>query len=79
MKPRGLVLYTRPGCHLCDEAAAMLDAIGASFRVEDIEHDIGLIQRYGDRVPVLLHPEDGAELGWPFEAESLRSWLESRP
>jgi hypothetical protein len=67
-----LILYTRPGCHLCDVAAEILDACGISWRAQDIELDLDLIRRYGDRVPVLYRPGDGAELAWPFDQEMQR-------
>lgn len=74
-----LVLYTRPDCHLCEVAAAMLDAQGLLWRAENIDTDLGLIRRYGNRVPVLHRPEDGAELAWPFTEDGLRSFLDSPP
>ena len=45
-----LVLYARPGCHLCDEARAGLEALladGARFELEevDIESDDALHRR----------------------------------
>lgn len=69
------MLYSRPGCHLCDVAAGILEANGVPFRVQDIEFDLALIRRYGERVPVLYRPADGAELGWPFDEASLENFL----
>ena len=34
-----LVLYGRPGCHLCDEARTVLERIGHPFEEVDIEAD----------------------------------------
>ena len=54
---RTLTLYTRPGCHLCDDAR---EAIGrareqVTFAVEevDIERDDALHRRYLERIPVI--------------------------
>ena len=52
-----VTLYGRPGCHLCDEARAVLQRIGATqpFRLEeiDIESDDALFKRYLERIPVI--------------------------
>jgi hypothetical protein len=64
-----LVLYGTSGCHLCDQAEALLKtAAGAralDWRYVDIALDDALVARYGSRIPVLL-ARDGRELGWPF-------------
>ncbi len=78
MSKADLILYTRPDCHLCEVAAGLLDAQGCGWSRENIENDLGLIRRYGDKVPVLYRPADGAELLWPFGAEELR-WFTGLP
>lgn len=70
-----LVLYTRPDCHLCEVAAGMLEARGLRWRAQNIDTDLGLIRRYGDRVPVVYRPEDGAELFWPFDEQALEEFI----
>jgi glutaredoxin len=63
-----LVLYTRPGCHLCDEARAELVALtseldGVELREVDIETDDRLLAAYLERIPVVeLDGEPIAEL-----------------
>lgn len=71
-----ITLYSRPECHLCDEAAALLAEVAPTLRVEtvDIEGSVKLLVRYGKRVPVLQRP-DGSELGWPFDADALEAYL----
>jgi thiol-disulfide isomerase/thioredoxin len=55
-----LTLYSRPGCHLCDEMKAVVQrasrAVDASITVEeiDISTDPDLEARYGLEIPVLL-------------------------
>lgn len=71
------VLYTRPECHLCEVAAALLDARGLSWRARNIETDLDLIRRYGDKIPVLYRRQDGAELFWPFDYEVLRGFVDA--
>ena len=56
----GLLVYSRPGCHLCDDARAVLERIGAPFTEVDIESDDELHRRYLERIPVIVL--DGEEL-----------------
>ena len=59
MTPR-LVLYGRPGCHLCDDARAVLERIGEPFAEVDITTDDRLHAAYLERIPVVTL--DGREL-----------------
>jgi glutaredoxin len=58
-----VVLYSRPGCHLCDEARAVIlevrDAAPFAFDEVDIETDDDLVRDYGIRIPVVT--VDGEE------------------
>jgi len=53
-----VTLYTRPGCHLCEEAKAvmapLLAEFGARLREVNIDDDAGLRERYGCDVPVIF-------------------------
>src|SRR5918999_5267470 len=56
--PRGRVtLYTRVGCHLCEEAERVLRreqaAAGFGLELVDVDRDPELAHRYGVRVPVV--------------------------
>lgn len=57
-------VYSRPGCHLCEEALARLAAIRAEAPFEltevDIDSDDELFKRYLERIPVI--ELDGEEL-----------------
>ncbi len=62
---RTVTLYSRPGCHLCEEAKATLhrlQAERAAFEVDEIniEADDALHARYLERIPVIAL--DGEEL-----------------
>ena len=52
-----VTLYTRPDCHLCDEARAKLDALRAQHEFEihevNIETDDALHVAYLERIPVI--------------------------
>ena len=72
-----LVLYGRPGCHLCDDARAALERVGHPFEEVDIEADDALLARYLERIPVIAL--DGAELYDFFVDEAdLRTRLAAR-
>jgi glutaredoxin len=55
----GLVLLGRPGCHLCDDARAVLERVGAPFAEVDITSDDTLHATYLERIPVVVL--DGVE------------------
>jgi glutaredoxin len=48
-----LTLYSRPGCHLCDDARAVLERVGAPFAEVDITSDDALHAAYLERIPVV--------------------------
>jgi glutaredoxin len=53
-----LTLYSRPGCHLCDDMKAVLERAASSrpitIEIVDISDDPELEARYGLEIPVLL-------------------------
>jgi glutaredoxin len=74
-----VTLYGRPGCPLCEEARATVDAARASrgFALEevDISLDPRLERHYGERVPVVaIDGEDALELR--FDAAELHRRLD---
>lgn len=52
-----VILYTRPGCHLCDEARREIRDAGCDGRFTyeevDISSDAELTRRYGWDIPVV--------------------------
>lgn len=48
-----ILLYTRRGCHLCEQAEDMLATLGVSVGLVDVDAEPGAAARYGLRVPVL--------------------------
>ncbi len=53
-----VTLYTKPGCHLCDEARRAMESSGCSglytYEEVDINSDPELTRRYGWDIPVVL-------------------------
>jgi glutaredoxin len=60
---RSVVLYSRSGCHLCDQARDVIVSVRArqpfAFEEVDIETDDDLLRDYGIRIPVVT--VDGEE------------------
>lgn len=56
-----LTLYSRRDCHLCDEMCAALEPwrarLGFEMNSVDIDGDLELIERFGKKVPVLMHDD----------------------
>jgi predicted thioredoxin/glutaredoxin len=50
----GVVLVTRKGCHLCDEALNLIRELGVEPELADVDADLSLFQLYDWRVPVVL-------------------------
>ena len=63
------------GRQLQAERGDRLTGPGVEVVHRNIEDDLGLIRRYGDRVPVLFRLDTRAELGWPFDAERVRAFV----
>ncbi len=87
-----LILYSTQGCHLCEQAYAMLESLSLDkvTQVVDIAYDDDLYSRYGLTIPVLSiafisHSEEvsanhhsvQSELGWPFNLDELQAWLKN--
>lgn len=73
-----LLLLTRPGCHLCVEARAVLERIradlGVGWREQSIEGDTDLTSRFGEEIPVLLI--DGVQRDfWQLDESRIRRLL----
>ena len=78
-----ITLYSRPGCHLCDEARAVVEAVcaetGESYTEVDIDadgFDPALRKRFTEEVPVTF--VDGRQHDfWRVDPVRLRAALGS--
>ncbi len=52
--PHSVALYTRSGCHLCDDAHALLVRHGLRPEIVDIDADPALRERFNTCVPVVV-------------------------
>jgi hypothetical protein len=76
--PPRVVLYSRPGCHLCDDARVVIDAVcaelGERYDEVDITTSADLVARFADEIPVTF--VDGAQHDfWRVDADRLRAAL----
>ena len=72
-----VILYTTSGCHLCEQALAMLTELNLDLCIKQIEisADDGLVEAYGLRIPVIASPGNARELDWPFNPAQLADYL----
>ncbi len=60
-----LIVYARAYCHLCDDLIAALRTLQGRFafeiKVVDVDDDEALVNRFDERVPVLVAWENGSE------------------
>lgn len=91
MPETALILLTKPGCHLCDDARAVVErivgevrehrradasALSISMTELSILDDPALADRYAEEIPVLLI--DGAVHNiWRIDPDRLRAALDS--
>jgi len=76
--PPRVLLYSKPGCHLCDEARAVVEAVctelGDKYDEVDITTSPELLARYGEEIPVTF--VDGEQHDyWRVDPDRLRSAL----
>jgi len=75
---RTITLYTRPGCHLCEDTADLLERLATGMNLEIVEvnilDDANLYERYKHSIPVVAI-SSGPTLAAPIREEELLRWL----
>ena len=73
-----VVVYGKPGCHLCEDAYAVVERVcsevGVTWTSLDIQDDADLMARYGEQIPVTFvdgHQHDF----WRVDPDRLRAAL----
>ena len=73
-----ITLYTRPGCHLCDDARLLIEQVcaelGESYAEVSIADDPDLERRFGHEVPVTFVDSKQHDY-WRVDAVRLRAAL----
>ena len=75
-----LMLLTRSGCHLCEDARAVLRRVSADtgipWREQSVDADPQMAERFGEELPVLFI--DGVQRDfWQIDEARLRRLLAS--
>jgi Glutaredoxin-like domain (DUF836) len=78
--PHAITLLSRPGCHLCDDARAVIarvaEDLGISWTERDITASADDLREYGEMIPVTLI--DGVQHDfWRVDERRLRTALTS--
>jgi glutaredoxin len=73
-----VTVYTRPGCHLCEEAIAVVAKVcadvGENYDEVNIDDDADLTKRFGEEIPVTF--VDGRQHDfWRVSEDRLRTAL----
>ena len=73
-----VTLYSRPGCHLCDDARAVIarvcDELGEAYEEVSIADDSDLSARFAEEIPVTF--VDGRQHDfWRVDGQRLRAAL----
>lgn len=70
-------LFGTLACHLCEQAQEILREFEQKGQISLIHCDIvdepQWLELYRIRIPVVAYGDQ--ELGWPFDAETVASWL----
>jgi glutaredoxin len=81
-----LTLFTKPGCHLCEEAKTVVDSAIDKFKAEhssenpieltevNILEDQALLEKYGEEIPV-LQINGATHAYWKIDSERILAAL----
>jgi glutaredoxin len=81
-----LTLFTKPGCHLCEEAKTVVDSVLDQFKSQhsaespieltevNILEDQALLEKFGEEIPV-LQINGATHAYWRIDAERLMETL----
>ena len=74
---RHVIIYSRPGCHLCDEAKTVIQNVGYAVEEINIESDEELLKKYKYDIPVVMI--DGVEaFRHRVDAEKFKALMSER-
>jgi len=69
LRPR---LYGRADCHLCEEMASQLRALGVEFDEIDVDSDLALKKEFGHFVPVLVDAQGNEICHYHLDKSALK-------
>ena len=76
-----VTVYTKPGCHLCDEVLLLLDKLTPRYAIEltevNIIEDVATYDRYKYLIPVVeVNDVDVGRVSAPITEPQLKSYFE---
>lgn len=68
--------YTTEGCHLCEQAWALVLSAELASHMHQVEiiNSEADVSSYGTRIPVIKNNLTENEMGWPFDADDLTNF-----
>lgn len=70
-----LILYSTSHCHLCEQALEILNQFSQThafqYQIIEIADDEILLNRYGNKIPVVKNTVTHQEISWPFDMQDL--------
>jgi hypothetical protein len=75
------LLLGTDGCHLCEQAAEIIQQCLPTddqqvIEIIDIAEQEQWQAQYAIRIPVLYHPANQKELCWPFDLADVQTFIE---
>lgn len=78
--PHRIVVYSKPGCHLCEDAVQLLQGLHREFDLTideiDITTDRELFKNYFEKIPVLI-VDNRHTLAAPIRLDDVRAALKT--
>ncbi len=84
------LLYSTLGCHLCDDAALIIEPVLSHYQFEWQRFDIAepnsqftdktaemLVAEFGEKIPVLAVDFSQQYLAWPFDQEAVVQFIQA--
>ncbi len=72
--------YTTEGCHLCEQAWALIapiaEQLGRTVQIIDLMDDASAEALYATEIPVLSREDQDPVLRWPFTAQQISEYLQ---
>ena len=76
-----ITFYTTEACSLCDKAYSIIEVCikkdQFDLQVIDIADTDDLIEKFGDKIPLLYRSDTETTLFWPFSPPDVQNFLSS--
>ena len=72
-----LLLFGTQGCHLCEQAQALLSQLAIPVEIIDIANETQWQTEFAVLIPVLFHSTSKRYINWPFDSKAIFSFIQS--